>query len=97
MSTDDPGEGCPVTRSSPQRILIEEPHPVGESLNIPFESFREREKEMAKRGGHRPLMMGVTGHEGQTVFVCPLEQLLNQLDQSFRKLENLVPKVETHI
>jgi hypothetical protein len=42
-------------------------------------------------------MMGVSRHEGQPFFLCPLEKNLDEIDQTRHKGKHLVAKVEAHI
>ena len=90
-------KGCPITRSSPERILIEKSIPVDQSLGISLKAFGKGEKEMAKGGDDRMLVMGIPGHEGGAILLPPLKKDSDQFGQSFNEFQNLIPKVKAHI
>jgi hypothetical protein len=47
---------------------------MDQSLSISLEAFGKREKEMAKGGNDRMLVMGISGHEGGAILLPSLEK-----------------------
>jgi hypothetical protein len=90
-------QGCPITRSSPERILIEKSVPVDQSLSIPLKAFGKGEEEMAKGGDNRMLVMGITGHESGSIHLPSFEKDANQARQPFNESQNLIPEIKAHI
>jgi hypothetical protein len=41
--------------------------------------------------------MGIARHDSGTVFLSPLKERLHQKDQSFDKIQTLIPKIKTHV